>query len=128
MTYLQTYSELYERCLKTSKEMQDLAEKLNKITDSNEKFNARRELEGLLGKNDEQLDKLEYLSNVIIANKSLRWKISKHYKFSLDTAPAIILDRLQNLTDSYVHISLLTVKDDLDAYVKQKTEQTGLSF
>jgi hypothetical protein len=105
--------------------MQDLAEKLNKITDSNERFKARAKLEGLLDENNKQLDKLEDMSNLIIANKSLQEEVSKHYKFPSDAPPAkIISGRLQNLIDSYVHISLLTAGGDLTAYIQEKTGQS----
>lgn len=128
MAHIQAYIKLCERCLNTSKDMQKLAEKLGEITDSDEKFKARAKLEGLLDENNEQLAKLEYLSNVIIADKSLQQEISKHYKFPTDTAPAAILDRLQNLTDSYVHIGMLTASNDLTVYIQEKTKQTGLGF
>jgi hypothetical protein len=104
--------------------MCDLAEKLGKITDSEEKFNAGIKLIGLLGMNNMQLAWLEDLNDVIIADESLQQEISKHCKFPLDAAPAIISDRLQNLTASYVHASLLTLKDTLDDYIQEKTEQT----
>ena len=123
MEYLRTYFELYDRCLHTSKEMRDLAEKFEKITDSEEKFNAGKKLVGLLGMNNTQLAMLEDLSDVIIADESMQQDISKHYKFPSDAAPAVISGRLENLISSYVHVSLLTLKDDLGAYIQQKTEQ-----
>lgn len=127
MTCVQMYFELYERCLKTSMDMHGSAEKLGKIADSEEKLKARTELEGLLNKNDEQLDRLEDISSIIIADESLQQEISKHYKFPLDATPAIISGRLQNLTDSYVRINLSTISDDFKEYVQQKTGQTCVS-
>jgi hypothetical protein len=114
----QAYIELYERCLKTSREICALAK---------EKPNARTALEGLLGLNDKQLAGLEDMSDKIIADENLQNEISKHYAFPLDTVPAIIFIRLQNLTNSYVRISLSTIGDDFKAYVQEKTEQTNPS-
>jgi dephospho-CoA kinase len=104
--------------------MRNLAEKFGKITDPNEKLKSRIELEGLLGKNNDQLDKLEDMSDLIIADENLQQEVSKRYKFPSDAIPAIISGRLQNLTDSYVRISLVTVKEDLDSYVQEKTKQS----